>query len=90
VRGRSINFLQLFYEMVDIHHQTLKMPSKVHKVQKKISKKKGSLSLKSLNENSRDARSLRRAVGRDDRIISEAETRQKQNLPYCMKWPRKT
>ena len=54
------------------------MPSKLKKVQKQISKKKGS-NLNSLHENSRDALRLRRAEARDDRVSRVTAVRQKVN-----------
>lgn len=61
------------------------MPSSLHKVSKKISKKKGASSIKSgvLHENSRDAQKIRRASARDDKITRLAKVRAKLNQPYC-------
>lgn len=60
------------------HHS--KMPSQLHKVQKHIIKKKGSTKTKSLHENSRDARRLRRADNRDDRVSRVENLKQKANV----------
>ncbi|KAK5173117.1 translation machinery-associated protein 16 [Saxophila tyrrhenica] len=54
------------------------MPSKLAKVHKQITKKKGD-KIKSLHENSRDARRLRRAGARDDRVARVNAVRQKTN-----------
>lgn len=56
------------------------MPSQLHKVQKHIIKKKGSTKTKSLHENSRDARRLRRADNRDDRVSRVENLKQKANV----------
>lgn len=58
--------------------QLAKMPSKLAKVQKHVSKKKGS-KINSLHENSRDARRLRNAGARDDRVARLTAVRQKAN-----------
>lgn len=54
------------------------MPSSYAKVQKHVSKKKGS-KINALHENSRDSQRLRRAVGRDDKISRAAAVREKAN-----------
>ena len=57
------------------------MPSKFHKVQKRVNKKKGSTN--ALHENSRDALRLRSAVQRDDRVHRMGALREKVNEPHC-------
>jgi len=54
------------------------MPSKLAKVQKHVSKKKGS-KINSLHENSRDARRLRRAGASDDRVARLTAVHKKAN-----------
>lgn len=54
------------------------MPSKLSKVQKHVRKKKGD-KINSLHENSRDARRLRRAGTRDDRVARGSAVREKLN-----------
>lgn len=55
------------------------MPSKLSKVHKAITKKKGPTNIKSLHENSRDARRLRKAGARDDRVNRVTHVREKAN-----------
>lgn len=57
------------------------MPSSLHKVQKRVNKKKGPKA-NALHENSRDAQRIRRAGARDDRVARVTSTRQKANLPW--------
>lgn len=57
------------------------MPSKLAKVQKHVAKKKGS-KIHSLHENSRDAKRLRRAGARDDRVARLSATRERNNKPW--------
>lgn len=59
------------------------MPKSMHKVQKHISKKKGAL--EAMHENSRDAKLLRRAGARDDRVarVSASMTRGRQSYGNC-------
>jgi len=45
------------------------MPSSLHKVQKHVNKKKGVTKAKALHEDSRDARRLRKAAVRDERVV---------------------
>lgn len=54
------------------------MPSKLSKVQKHVTKKKGAKAT-SLHENSRDARRLRNAGARDDRVARLTSVREKAN-----------
>lgn len=54
------------------------MPSKLAKVQKHVTKKKGS-KINSLHENSRDAQRLRKAGARDDRVARLSAVREKAN-----------
>lgn len=54
------------------------MPSKLAKVQKHITKKKGAKAT-SLHENSRDAKRIRRAGARDDRVARLTAVREKAN-----------
>ncbi|KAF4549823.1 putative translation machinery-associated protein 16 [Elsinoe fawcettii] len=63
------------------------MPSQLHKVQKRISKKRTgklgkSASLNALHENSRDAQRIRRAAARDDRVIRSEKEREKRNQRF--------
>ena len=58
------------------------MPSKLAKVQKRVSKKKGGTKIGQLHENSRDARRLRRAGARDDRVARMSAVRQKANRQW--------
>jgi translation machinery-associated protein 16 len=58
-----------------------KMPSKLSKVHKQIAKKKGD-KIKSLHENSRDARRLRNAGARDDRVARLSAVREKANRQF--------
>jgi translation machinery-associated protein 16 len=53
------------------------------KVHKQISKKRGS-KLDSLHENSRDAKRLRRASARDDKLSRAASTMMKGRQSYSM------
>ena len=57
------------------------MPSKLAKVQKHVAKKKGSKA-NSLHENSRDAKRIRRADARDDRVARLSATRQRNNKQW--------
>lgn len=57
------------------------MPSKLSKVQKQVTKKKG-VKIKSLHENSRDAQRLRRAGARDDRVSKLHTMKAKGNRPF--------
>lgn len=57
------------------------MPSSLSKVQKHVKKKKGA-KMDSLHENSRDARRLRRAGARDDRVARAAGMREKVNRQW--------
>ncbi|GAB7361397.1 hypothetical protein MBLNU230_g1450t1 [Neophaeotheca triangularis] len=57
------------------------MPSKLSKVSKSISKKKGS-KMNALHENSRDAQRLRKAGSRDDTVAQKHSVREKANLPW--------
>ncbi|KAF2768988.1 hypothetical protein EJ03DRAFT_273018 [Teratosphaeria nubilosa] len=57
------------------------MPSKLSKVTKHVSKKKGS-KINSLHENSRDAQRLRRAGARDDRVARLTAVREKANRQW--------
>ncbi|TKA75285.1 hypothetical protein B0A55_05077 [Friedmanniomyces simplex] len=57
------------------------MPSKLAKVQKHVSKKKGS-KINSLHENSRDAKRLRNAGARDDRVSRLGAVREKANRQW--------
>jgi translation machinery-associated protein 16 len=57
------------------------MPSKLAKVQKHVAKKKGS-KITSLHENSRDAKRLRRAGARDDRVARLSATRERNNKSW--------
>ena len=54
------------------------MPSKLAKITKHVTKKKGA-KITSLHEDSRDARRLRKAGARDDRVIRMTAVRQKAN-----------
>lgn len=56
------------------------MPVALHKVQKHITKKRGAA--EALHENSRDARRLRRAGHRDDRLSRHASMTLKARQPY--------
>ena len=56
------------------------MAKSLSKVTKKVAKKKGSA--KALHENSRDAKKIRKASARDDRISRLAATRIKLSQPY--------
>ena len=57
------------------------MPSKLAKVQKHVSKKKGTKST-ALHENSRDALRIRKAGARDDRVARVAAIRQNANRQW--------
>ncbi|KAK3073286.1 translation machinery-associated protein 16 [Teratosphaeriaceae sp. CCFEE 6253] len=57
------------------------MPSKLSKVQKHVTKKKGS-KINSLHENSRDAKRLRNAGARDDRVARMGAVREKANRQW--------
>ncbi|KAL1301654.1 hypothetical protein AAFC00_005874 [Neodothiora populina] len=59
------------------------MPSKFHKVQKRVNKKKGNTT--ALHENSRDALRLRSAVARDDRVARLGALREKHNEPHMLR-----
>lgn len=52
------------------------------KVQKHIQKRKGKST--ALNENSRDSKRLRRAVGRDDKLKKQANAKARQSQSYCV------
>ena len=60
------------------------MPKSLAKVQKKISKKKGNTS--SLNENSKDARRLRRAGAREEKLERIAMARAKGNQIHSIQY----
>lgn len=57
------------------------MPSKLAKVQKRVTKKKGN-KITSLHENSRDAKRLRRAGARDDRVARLSATKERNNKQW--------
>ncbi|KAK3677379.1 translation machinery-associated protein 16 [Recurvomyces mirabilis] len=57
------------------------MPSKLVKVQKHVTKKKGAKPT-ALHENSRDARRLRKAGARDDKITKQHSVREKANRQW--------
>lgn len=57
------------------------MPGQLSKVHKHIAKKKGD-KIKSLHENSRDAKRLRRAGARDDRVARVSAVREKANKTW--------
>lgn len=57
------------------------MPSKLNKVQKHVNKKKGS-KVNALHENSRDAKRLRNAGARDERVARTTATREKANRQW--------
>lgn len=57
------------------------MPSKLSKVQKQVTKKKGS-KINSLHENSRDALRLRKASVRDERVSKLSALKQKTNIKW--------
>lgn len=57
------------------------MPSKLAKVHKQVAKKKGS-KINSLHENSRDAKRLRRAGARDDRVARLSASRERNNKAW--------
>ncbi|KAL8767128.1 MAG: hypothetical protein Q9209_006290 [Squamulea sp. 1 TL-2023] len=59
------------------------MPKDLAKVQKKIQKKEGAIS--SLHENSRDAKKLRRAGARSDKLEKLAAAREKALQPYLQR-----
>ena len=67
------------------------MPSKLAKVQKHVTKKKGN-KINSLHENSRDARRLRTAGARDDKVARLGAVREKANklwidrVAFCQEW----
>jgi translation machinery-associated protein 16 len=58
------------------------MVSKLSKVRKHVSKKKGAAGITSLHENSRDALRLRKASARDARVLKTVSTKSKQNQPW--------
>jgi translation machinery-associated protein 16 len=58
------------------------MVSKLSKVRKHVSKKKGPAGITSLHENSRDALRLRKASARDARVLKTVSTKSKQNAPW--------
>lgn len=70
-------FIQRITKEQKIH----KMPSKLSKVTKRVTKKKGT-KINALHENSRDAQRLRRAGARDERVANMKSTKQKTNLPW--------
>jgi translation machinery-associated protein 16 len=57
------------------------MPKNLHKVQKKLSKKRGKLD--SMHENSRDAKLLRRAGAREDRLARVATSAAIARQSFC-------
>lgn len=57
------------------------MPSKLNKVQKHVNKKKGN-KVNTLHENSRDAKRLRNAGARDERVARTTATREKVNRQW--------
>lgn len=64
----------------------LSMAKSLHKVLKKVAKKRGAHS-SSLNENSRDAQKLRRASARSEKLDRRGPARTKANQDYRMKPP---
>ena len=60
------------------------MPSKLAKVQKHVSKKKGK-KINSLHESSRDAQRLRRAGARDDRVARLTAVKDKANQQFLLR-----
>ncbi|KAH8819547.1 translation machinery-associated protein 16 [Xylogone sp. PMI_703] len=56
------------------------MPTSVDKARKKISKKKGDITV--LHENSRDSQRLRRAQMRDEKLQKISASRRKMDQPY--------
>lgn len=61
---------------------TVIMPKSVEKTRKRISKKKGDITV--LHENSRDSQHLRRAQMRDDKLLRVASARRKTDQPLRM------
>ena len=61
--------------------EDVNMPSKLAKVQKHVTKKKGA-NAASLHENSRDARRLRKAGARDDSVAKKGAVREKANKQW--------
>jgi translation machinery-associated protein 16 len=57
------------------------MPKNLHKVQKKLSKKRGKLD--SMHEKSRDAKLLRRAGAREDRLARVATSAAIARQSFC-------
>lgn len=57
------------------------MIKNLHKVQKKLSKKRGKLN--ALHENSRDSKILRRAGGREERLARLAAVTSKERQGFC-------
>lgn len=66
----------IYWEVTD------KMARSLAKVQKKITKKHGNA--RSLHENSRDAKKLRRAELREDKLARLSASRSKASQPICM------
>ena len=58
------------------------MPKSLEKTRKRISKKKGDITV--LHENSRDSQRLRRAQMRDDKLVRVAAARRKTDQPLRM------
>ena len=75
----SFTLPQLHAQVHRLRKTNHKMPSKLSKVHKQITKKKGPTNIKALHENSRDARRLRRAGARDDRVHRITHVREKAN-----------
>lgn len=60
-----------------------KQVKSLSKVQSRITKKKGSGGAKALHEHSRDARSLGRAVAREEKLSRMYAERERSTQPYC-------
>lgn len=71
----------LLFKLAKIRRKSGTMPSKLNRVQKHVTKKKGA-KINALHENSRDAQRLRRAGARDERVSKLTATREKQNRPW--------
>ena len=82
---RTPNFWSWELSKIASHYyrtkESSKMPSKLAKVHKHVAKKKGS-KINSLHENSRDAKRLRRAGARDDRVSKLSASRERNNKPW--------
>ena len=79
--SKFLPHLPQFLHSLNTYPNSNKMPSKLSKIQKHVTKKKGAKAT-SLHENSRDAHRLRQAGARDDKVARMTAVRNKVNKQW--------